>query len=401
MVLKNRATTSLLVALMASTPAAAQDVSGDRSLPLVLDAHADVANPLENPGQATTIDTGTAVDLNKLRKGGVGAVFLSIHVKQGPLAPAAVKSARTVADAKLAAIKAIPMRHPEQAGLALTAADVRRIAKSDRTAILIALLNAYPYGDDPDALSMLYDQGVRMVGFTHAGNNQFADSSRPSAVRDTPDANGGLTELGKHWVAEANRLGILLDVSQLSTQALLQTASWSKAPVIASHSGMRALIDNPRNLTDHELDTVAKTGGAVCVVAFGLYLRNYAPSDFVKMNAVVDRYGGLSKVYELTGSRDIQFHRDVDAVTPRATLDQYIDSIDYAVKRIGIDHVCLSTDLDDGSSGIEGWMDESEAPNVTAALRRRGYNDQSIAALWSGNVLRVLQAAQDQATAAR
>jgi membrane dipeptidase len=234
---------------------------------------------------------------------------------------------------------------------------------------------------------------VRVIGFVHAGNNELADSSRPFA-RDKPNANGGLSPLGKQWVADANRYGVVLDVSQLTTPGLLQTIALSKAPVLATHSGIRAIIDNSRNLTDDELKAVANNGGAVCVVAFSSYLIHLTAEQGQAVGGVITRYGGVANGYEgMSAAQREGLNADLAKVLPRATIDQYLDSVDYAVKTIGIDHVCLSTDFNHGSPGLIGWADESETGNVIAALRKRGYSEADVAKLASGNVLRVLEAA--------
>jgi len=374
-----------------ATPAMAQRPVAK---PLIIDAHADVPDPLDHPERTTTIDAGTQVDLDKLRAGGVAAVFLSVHAPKGPPTPAGHQAERATADAKLKAIREIALRHPDKAAIAKSAADIRRIAADGKVAIVLGVLNGSPYAQDTDAVRKLRDQGVRVLGFVHAGNNELADSSRPLA-RDVPGANGGLSALGRQWVTDANRYGVTLDVSQLTTQALLQTVALSTAPVLASHSGVRSVIDNPRNLTDEELHAVANKGGAVCIVAFSLYLISEPPANAQAMQAAMARYGGLKNGYEgLTPAQREALYAELNRVASKATVDQYLDSVDRAVKTIGVDHVCLSTDFNHGVTGLIGWKDESETGNVTAALRKRGYTDEEIGKLWSGNVLRVLTAVE-------
>lgn len=385
--------------LWAPLSAAPADPNAIHRRAIVIDAHADVANPLDHPGALDTIDEGSQSDLAKLRAGGVDAIFLSVHAPQQPRTAEGLATSKAIADAKLAAIHAIADRHPDQAEFARTAADIRRITALGKIAIAASMLNASPLGRDPSALADYAKRGVSMIGFTHAGNNDFADSSRPFA-RDRTGENGGLSALGRATVAEANRLGILLDVSQLSTAALLQTTQLTKAPVIASHSGVRAQVDDPRNLADAELDAVKRTDGAVCIVSYSGYLRNFTEAERAPTKAVLARYGGLKNGYEgLTPQQKEAFYKELEQVAPRASLDDYVDSIDYVVKRIGIDHVCLSTDFNHGFAAVKGWTDESETPNVTAALLRRGYDEGTIEALWSGNLLRVLAKAESLASA--
>lgn len=389
---------SMTLALLMAVPAfASPDPVAIHTRTLVLDAHADVANPLDHPDGPGTIDFGTQVDLAKMRAGGVDAIILSVHAPQQPNTPAGDAVSRKVADAKLAAIHAIADRHPTEAAFASSANDVRKIVASGRIAILAGMLNASPLEGDPSALAKYVSGGITVLGFTHAGNNAYADSSRPFA-RDTLNQNGGLSALGRATVAEANRLGVLLDVSQLSTLALLQTTKLSTSPVIASHSGIRAKVDTARNLSDEELDAIGATGGAICVVSYSGYLRNFTPAEQAPAMAIVKHYGGLKNGYEgLTPQQKTGFYHDLETASPRASLGDYLDSIDYAVKRVGIDHVCLSTDFNHGFAAIKGWTDESETPDVTAALLKRGYDGASIEKLWSGNVLRILGEAEARA----
>jgi membrane dipeptidase len=169
-----------------------------------------------------------------------------------------------------------------------------------------------------------------------------------------------LSELGKQGVARLNQLGILIDVSQLSTPAFKQVLSLTKVPVIASHSGIRSIVDATRNLSDDELDLLKRNGGVVSVVAFSNYLRT-PPAQ-------------------------------AEGAKP-ATVGQLVDAIAYAVKRIGVDHVGIASDFNHGG-GVTGWQNEGEAQNVTVELLRRGYSEREIAKLWGGNFLRVWGEAQ-------
>lgn len=360
---------------------------------LVLDAKANVPNPLEQTSHGASIDTATAIDFERLQRGGVGAVVLAANVVRGPRTAAGMAADRTVIEAKLTAIKDIARLKPERAAIALTADDVRRVAASGRTAIMLALTGAHALGGEVAALEKLYLDGVRVLGLVHTGNNAFVDSSRPYA-NEPANEHGGLSALGRQAVAEANRLGMLIDVSQFTPAAVLQTVKQSSAPVVASHSGIRALVDHPRNLTDEELAAIADAGGVVGIVAFSLYLRNLTEAESNARQRVTERYGGLRNGYEgLSPEARVAYYRELTAVTSRATLDDYMTAIDYAVDSVGIDHVALSSDFNQGG-GIDGWSDGSEASNVTAALRGRGYSESEIGRLWSDNFLRVLQDAQ-------
>jgi membrane dipeptidase len=238
---------------------------------------------------------------------------------------------------------------------------------------------------------------VRIFGFVHAGHNRLADSSRPALTRgETVSKNGGLSPLGKQAVERLNRLGVLIDVSQLSDAGLADVLRLTRAPVIATHSDVRALVDNGRNLTDAQLDALKANGGVIAINAFSAYLRPQDPAVAANVLALQRRYGivdgkGVRLPPEKLIAYNKEFH-DLLGEQPKATITDLANAIDYAVKRIGIDHVAISSDFNHGG-GVIGWNDESEAGNVTAELVRRGYGEADIAKLWSGNVLRIWSAA--------
>lgn len=368
---------------------------------IVIDAHADVPDDFGVGAHEAGVDGDGQVDLPKLRRGGVGAVVLAAFVPQGPYAPDRVAAARGVTDRKLETITAVGRQHADQAELALTAADVRRIRASGKVAVLAGFLNAYPFGEDLSAIDAYAARGVRVFGFVHAGNNAFADSSRPQGEPRTP--NGGLSPLGKAAVGRLNDLGVLIDVSQLTPAGLEQVLALSRAPVIASHSGVRGRVDVGRNLSDAELKAVADKGGVVSIVAFKTYLTPN-PADYdARVRAIRARFG-LAPDYKsptegagaLPADKSAALAAEIGAIRPPVTVVDLVDSIDYAVKRIGIDHVGVASDFNHGG-GVIGWANEAEAPNVTAELLKRGYSESDIAKLWGGNFLRVLSASESAA----
>ncbi|MFW6206825.1 MAG: dipeptidase, partial [Gemmatimonadota bacterium] len=255
---------------------------------------------------------------------------------------------------KVAAVRRLTtVLAPDRIGLAETAEEVRRIAGEGRLVALMGMENGYGLGEDPDNLEVFADLGTRYLSLVHNGHNQLADSH-------TGEAEGewrwdGLSPLGRDVVGEANRLGVVLDVSHPSKRANLQTMELSRAPVMASHSSVRALADHTRNMDDEQLFALRENGGVIQIVAFDSYL--VPPED------------------------------------EPATVSDLVDHVDYVVDLIGIDHVGISSDFD-GGGGIEGWNDASETFNVTLELVRRGYTEEEIARIWSGNVLRVLNEAR-------
>jgi membrane dipeptidase len=326
---------------------------------LVIDSHTDVLLP-GSPENLYAPGHTSHTDLDKLKRGGVGCLAMAIAVGNGPRTPEGVAAARAEADAKLAAIRGFVKDNANDAALALTADDILRIHKAGKIAVIESFLNTRSIGADISAIDGLYRDGVRLFGFSHAGNNDFADSSRPSG--EPAEEHHGLSPVGKQAVAKLNRLGVIIDISQLTPAGVLQVLELTKAPVIASHSDVRALVENTRTLSDRELDAIKANGGVVDVTPFNNYLRRVPP--------------GLDA--------------EARAKLPRATVSDLVDHIDYIVKRIGIDHVGIGTDFNHGA-GIEGFDDESEAPNVTRELVRRGYSEGQIAKIWGGNFLRVFR----------
>ena len=363
---------------------------------VTFDSHVDVPVGLD-----ASTDGTSQFDLVKAERGHLNGAALAVFVPQTKRTEENYQKARADADKKYETIVNVAKQNPNRAGLAYSPADVRSLAKQGKFAVVISFLNAYPLGKDLSQIDTWYDKGVRIFGFNHAGNNDWADSSRPVAgFGDKPDENGGLTDLGKQAVAKLNEKGILIDVSQLSSKALADTLALTKAPVAATHSGVKGIVDNSRNLSDEELQAVAKNGGVVSIVAFSAYLHPLPQEIQDKVRALRTEYGLPEKDDSAQQSWPAEKQKEFStrwheilASAPKATLAQLVESVDYAVKRIGIDHVGISSDFNHGG-GVTGWNNEGEAQNVTAELLRHGYTEAQIAKLWGGNFLRVWTEAQ-------
>jgi len=363
---------------------------------VTFDSHVDVPVGLD-----ASTDGTSQFDLVKAERGHLNGAALAVFVPQTKRTEENYQKARADADKKYETIVNVAKQNPNRAGLAYSPADVRSLAKQGKFAVVISFLNAYPLGKDLSQIDTWYDKGVRIFGFNHAGNNDWADSSRPVAgFGDKPDENGGLTDLGKQAVAKLNEKGILIDVSQLSSKALADTLALTKAPVAATHSGVKGIVDNSRNLSDEELQAVAKNGGVVSIVAFSAYLHPLPQDIQDKVKALRTEYGLPEKDDSAQQSWPAEKQKEFStrwheilASAPKATLAQLVESVDYAVKRIGIDHVGISSDFNHGG-GVTGWNNEGEAQNATAELLRHGYTESQIAKLWGGNFLRVWTEAQ-------
>lgn len=383
-----------------ATSATAVDAAAIHARTLVLDAHVDILLP-ETPPQYRDRDGGAHASLAKLQAGGVDAVLLALAVGPGPRDAAGVAAARAEVDAKYAALQEFVAASGGAAVLAGSADEIEAAHHAGRIAIVPSFLNARSLGSDLARLDEFYGKGVRVLGLTHAGHNDWADSSRPAGG---PLAeHGGLSPLGKQAIARLNDLGIVVDISQLTPDGVRQVLEITRAPVIASHSGVRALVENTRNLSDAEFDGIKANGGVVHVPAFNAYLLRLTPEARTQLATVRSRYGLPPEVGPgvspndgypgLPADKQGEFNAEVTAAVGRASVSDLVDHVDYIVQRIGVDHVGIGTDFDHGS-GIAGFENEADAANVTAELVRRGYSETDIQKIWSGNFLRVLRAAE-------
>ena len=376
---------------------------------ITLDTHDDI-NPDNFTRQKNyTQRLDTQVNIPKMVEGGLDASFFIVYVGQGPLTPEGYDSAYKQAIAKFDAVKHLTSEiAPDQIALALTAADVPRIAKSGKKVALIGIENAYSLGTDIKRVKEFYDRGGRYMSLAHNGHSQFADSN--TGERDGKWLHNGLSEMGKQVIAEMNKWGIMVDLSHPSKAANMQAMALSKAPVIASHSAARALSDVSRNMDDEQLEALKKNGGVIQTVAFASYVKVAKPDSPERAAAIAALRkefglgaggaggaggGGRGGLNALTPDQRAKYDArmaDIDKKTPgdpRATVADFVNHIDYLVKKIGIDHVGISSDFD-GGGGVTGWNGADETFNVTLELVRRGYTEEQIGKLWSGNLLRVM-----------
>ena len=389
---------------------------------LSFDSHITVPLTLGSAGNEADKDGAGQFDLAKAAKGRLSGAALTIfgwpEIWNGPNAPhrptaGFVEAARNEQEVRYQIISGMVRDFPEQVAIAYTPDDFRRLHGEGKFAIFISMLNAYPLGNDLDQLDKWAARGMRMFGFSYVGNNDWADSSRPLPFfNDTVDALHGLSETGKQAVQRLNDLGVIIDVSQMSSKALEQVSQLSRTPMVASHSAPRALVDIPRNLSDPEMLLIKNSGGVVQIVGFSTYLRPLSQASQDKLNTLRSEFDlpplhnlemalmpGDAIITVWPEQRFGQYASGLYGIVeqePKATLKDYGDAIDYAVKKIGIDHVGISSDFNDGG-GVDGWKDVSETRNVTAELLQRGYSQADIAKLWGGNFLRVWDAVQKAA----
>lgn len=377
---------------------------------LSIDTHVDIApsNFTATGPNYTQRLPRTQVDLVKMEEGGLVGAFLIVYVGQDTaLNAAGYARANAQAIEKFEAIHRLTETlAPSRAEIAYTAADARRIHQSGKRVIFIGIENGFPIGSDLSNVQKFYERGGRYLSLAHNGHSQLSDSN--TGERDGVWLHNGLSPLGRQVIAEMNRLGMMIDVSHPSKQSMLQTVALSRAPIIASHSGARALCGHSRNMDDEQLDALKKNGGVIQLVAFNSYVK-CNPTRDAERAAAID---ALRKEYGIAAGNRAEVQRAIDALPndrrnaylakqeditarrypadPAATVKDFADHIDYVVKRIGIDHVGISSDFD-GGGGVDGWRTASESLNVTAELVRRGYTEQEIAKIWGGNLLRVME----------
>ena len=359
---------------------------------ITIDTHDDISSNFataeSDPGQRE----GRRVTIPKMREGGLDVAFFVVYVGQTERTPEGYAEAKAEAIRKFEAIHRLTDEmYPDEIGFAWTPDDVVRLRAEGKLVAAIGIENGYSIGTDLSLMEDYHRRGARYFGLTHIGHNDLADSSIPREnLGDAEEEHGGVSELGEKAIAEANRLGMMVDVSHSSKNTALDAARLSKAPIIASHSAVRELADSPRNLTDEELLAIRDNGGVIQVVAFDGYVM--IPSDEkqaaireVRENAPFESWSAATPE-----QRDAyrEARAKVDDRYPGATVSTFVDHIDYAVELIGVDHVGISSDFD-GGGGVTGWEDASESFNVTLELMRRGYSDDDIRKMWGGNLLRV------------
>jgi membrane dipeptidase len=403
---------------------------------MTLDTHVDINANQFNPGDSVNFAKGVPgrqVDLPKMEAGGYDAVFLAVYQGQGPLDSAGYANAYRAAIAKFDAIHRLTeVLAPNRTGLALTAADARRIHAAGKKVIFAGIENGYPIGTDLTRVKEFYDRGGRYMSLAHNGNSQLSDSN--TGEQQGFSFNNGLSPEGREVIKLMNTYGMMVDFSHPSKGAMMEMIKLSKAPIIGSHSGVRAICNHSRNADDEQLKALAKNGGVIQIVAFASYVKCDPKRDSARaaetaaLNrefGVVLQQGGAGRggagrggaggggggrgagrgganaaldsiLQTMPAERRAEYQRRQQAIaakyppTPRATVSDFVDHIDYAVKLIGVDHVGISSDMD-GGGGVDGWNSAAETFNVTLELVRRGYTEEQIGKIWSGNLLRVLE----------
>ena len=376
---------------------------------LVLDTHVDISVTNFTADKNYTEDLGNQVNLPTMEAGGLDVAWFIVYTGQGALTPEGYDKAYENAISKFDAIHRLTKEiAPERIGLAVSSAEAKELHASGKKIAMIGVENAYPLGTDISRVKEFYDRGARYMSLSHNGHSQFCDSN--TGEKDSLWVDKGVSDLGKLVIKEMNKWGIMIDVSHPSKQSIKDMITLSKAPIIASHSSARALCNHSRNLDDEQLEWMKSNGGVVQTVAFSSYVSTekhsaHAAALSKKVTALAKERGlemkSWDEIRKLEATERDRYMKTYRAMSEEAAsmmsdedpkpvdVADYVDHIDYLVKKMGLDHVGISSDFD-GGGGIYGWNDASETLNVTAELVKRGYTEAQIAQLWSGNLLRVL-----------
>lgn len=385
---------------------------------ITIDTHDDINVKNFTDSINYTQDLETQVNLPKMKAGGLNVAWFIVYTGQDSLNHEGYAKAEANAMAKFNAIHRLcDTLASDKIELARTSEEVRTIHQSGKKIAMIGVENAYPIGEDLSKFEQYQKLGARYISLAHNGHSQFCDSN--TGEKNNIWLYNGLSDLGKKAVYEMNRLGIMIDISHISKESMVQIVSLSKAPIIASHSSARTLCDHSRNLDDEQLKLLKENRGVVQTVALDAYLNttkynkreNYMKGIYMHIaDSLGIKWIEKSQLGQLTEKqlddylensiRVTELARAIVAdrndVPPEVDVSDFIDHIDYMVDLIGINHVGISSDFD-GGGGIKGWSDASETLNVTLGLVKRGYSESEIEKLWGGNLLRVLDEVQEYA----
>ncbi|MFA5641653.1 MAG: dipeptidase [Bacteroidales bacterium] len=313
---------------------------------LTVDTHNDTALTINNPEEDQGVTTGQ-VTFPLMKKGGLDASLFALYIGQGNRDKRGLDSAKYYVKDNLLRFRRY-VEDYKAASLAYCSEDLLRNKRNGVTSVMLAIENGYAIGVDISNLEMFRDIGVRAITICHNDNNDICDASRD---KNGPEHNG-LSDFGREVIKEMNRLGIIVDVSHASVKTVFDVLEVSEAPIMASHSGVYAIKNHPRNLRDKEIIAIAEAGGLI-QVATGRFFLSHLPKDSV-------------------------------------TVKHLVDHIDYVKNLVGIDYVGLGTDFD-GGGGVVGLENASKVKNITIELLRRGYTEEEIEKFWGANFIRFLK----------
>lgn len=357
--------------------------------------HADTTQRLVDEG----LDIGKRVadghfDSVRAREGGLDAQFFSIWVEPqlfGGGGPGAVQRA----DLQIAAVHSLVERYPETWALATSAADIRRIAAEGKLAALMGLEGGYAIDERIENVERYFRMGVRYMSPAWSVSTSWAGSSN-----DEVGQTRGLNAFGKKVIREMNRVGMMVDVSHVSDQTFWDIVNTSTKPIIATHSGCRALANVRRNLDDEMIRAIAKNGGVACVLFYPEFLEAGWQEQKKRIDAeiapLVQKAADEEKgdVAHKKLARDQVRRVEYAKRLPPVTVSRLVDHIDHIVKLVGVDHVGIGSDFDGVQATLSDLATVSDLPNLTFELLRRGYSESDVDKILGGNILRLMEVVQ-------
>jgi membrane dipeptidase len=377
-------TLSILLSLIMSTSLWSQpDRMVDRArklhaMALVFDTHIDIPNVLRRDWNFAEEHRTDHVDLPRIRKGGLDALFMSIYMSGIVTGPQAVNNALE----RIGAVHKLVDGLSTELTLCTTADEVRRAHREGKVAILLGMEGGHMINNSLSILGAYARLGVRYLTLTHNVNTDWADSAADKPAHD------GLTEFGREVIRELNRLGVMVDVSHIADATFWDALEVSRAPMIASHSSSRSLARHHRNMTDDMIKALAAKGGVIQI--------NYAVGFLDDARAqhtlrIADRQRALAA--QLPGEQNAERRRaEIErefGPPPRVSWEKIIEHIDHVVKLVGADHVGLGSDFD-GATMPAGMEDVTQLPKITEALLRRNYSETDIRKILGENTLRLM-----------
>jgi membrane dipeptidase len=375
---------SLVLAASAwSQPERAQDRVAERArklhnAALVFDTHVDIPNLLRPGWMFSEEHREDHVDLPRIRKGGLDALFMSIYMAGTVTGPQAVNDAVEL----IAAVRKLSEDFPDAVVLCTTADQVRRAHREGKVAILLGMEGGHMINNSLAILRSYADLGVRYLTLTHNVNTDWADSAAGQAK------HGGLTDFGRQVVRELNRLGVMVDISHVSDETFWDALEVSRAPMIASHSSARAIAGHHRNMTDEMIKALAAKGGVI-QINYAVQFLDEARAQYSLRTAARQRE--LAK--EFPGP-DHAEHRRAEIIAefgppPEVRWETIVEHIDHAVRLVGANHVGLGSDFD-GATMPSGMEDVTHLPKITEALLRRKYSEEDVRKILGENTLRLM-----------
>ena len=361
---------------------------------LTVDTHCDTPMLMVKPGFNVREEHEAPkyrVDFPRMKKGGLDAMFFAVFTGQKPRTEENYRKTYDLANQMLDSIHSSLKHNSDLATLALKADDLAKIEKTGKRAIFIGMENGFPLAKDLSRVEEFYNRGVRYITLCHSYHNDVCDSSSDAK----PAEHNGVSDFGKQVIAEMNRLGMMVDLSHASDKSFFDAIELSKAPIIASHSSVRAIAQHNRNMTDEMIKKLAAKGGVIQICILDEYIKNPDTTavSYKRIKQIRKIYsGGMEKMTEAEKEALFAEWDELKAwkQTELPNVKDLVDHIDYVKNLVGVDYVGIGSDFD-GGGGLIDCADVSQFPNITRELLRRGYTETEIRKIWGGNLLRVFR----------